>query len=73
MKDILIQLQSLFSDRFGEFENVSSKLTMVFENPFSCGIGKATNHLQITVIGLQSNDALIKLMILFEYLINNNY
>lgn len=40
MKDILIQLQTLFSDRFVEFEKVSSKLTMVFENPFRVVLAK---------------------------------
>ena len=37
MKDILIQLQNQFSERFGDFEKVSSELK-IFANPFSCDI-----------------------------------
>ncbi|CAG4990642.1 unnamed protein product [Parnassius apollo] len=57
MKDILIQLQSQFSDRFGDFEKVSSKLK-VFANPFSCDIEEVPSNLQMNMIDLQSNDVL---------------
>ncbi|CAK1597303.1 unnamed protein product [Parnassius mnemosyne] len=57
MKDILIQLQSQFSDRFGDFEKVSSKLK-VFANPFSCDIEEVPSNLQMNMIDLQSNNVL---------------
>ncbi|KAL4718418.1 hypothetical protein ACJJTC_016039 [Scirpophaga incertulas] len=57
MRDILIQLQTQFSDRFVDFEKVSSKLK-IFANPFSCDIEDVQSHLQMNVIDLQSNDAL---------------
>jgi len=57
MKDILIQLQTQCSDRFSEFEKVSSKLK-IFANPFSCDIEGVPSHLQMNVIDFQSNDAL---------------
>lgn len=52
MKDILIQIQNQFSDRFVDFEKVSSKLKM-FANPFSCYIENVPSNLQMNVI--QSN------------------
>ncbi|XP_045504708.1 general transcription factor II-I repeat domain-containing protein 2A-like isoform X2 [Colias croceus] len=57
MRDILIQLQTQFTERFHDFEKVSSKLK-IFANPFSCGIEDVPSHLQMNVIDLQSNDAL---------------
>lgn len=57
MKDVLIQIQNQFSDRFGDFEKVSSKLK-IFANPFSCDIEAVPTHLQMNVIDLQSNDTL---------------
>lgn len=57
MRDILIQLQTQCSDRFDDFEKVSSKVK-VFANPFSCDIEDVQSHLQMNVIDLQSNDAL---------------
>ncbi|CAH1173813.1 unnamed protein product [Phaedon cochleariae] len=57
MKSILIQLQNQFSDRFGDFEELSGKLK-VFTNPFSCDIEDVPSHLQMNVIDLQSNDTL---------------
>ncbi|CAH1634822.1 unnamed protein product [Spodoptera littoralis] len=57
MKDILIQLQTQFSDRFCDFEKVSSKLK-IFANPYSCDVEDVPIHLQMNVIDLQSNDTL---------------
>lgn len=56
MKDILIQLQTEFGDRFCDFEKVSSKLK-IFANPFSCDVEDVPSHLQMNMIGA-SNDAL---------------
>lgn len=57
MKDILIQLQTQFSDRFGDFEKVSSKLK-VFVNPFSSDIEEVQSNLLMNMIDFQSNDVL---------------
>ena len=43
MKDILIQLQNQFSERFADFEKVSSELK-IFANPFSCDTESFTNE-----------------------------
>nr|CAH7763466.1 unnamed protein product [Callosobruchus chinensis] len=53
MQDILIQLQTQFSDRFDDFEKVSD-----FYKSFLCDIEDVPTHLQMSVIDLQSNDAL---------------
>ena len=57
MKDILIQIQNQFSDRFGDFEKISSKLK-IFANTFSCDIEDVPSRLQMNVIDLQYNDTL---------------
>ncbi|CAG4958731.1 unnamed protein product [Colias eurytheme] len=44
MRDILIQMQTQFSDRFDDFEKVSSKLK-IFANAFSCKIENVPSHL----------------------------
>nr|CAH7754225.1 unnamed protein product [Callosobruchus chinensis] len=53
----ILQLQTQFSDRFGNFQKVSGKLK-IFTNPFSHHIEDVPAHLQMNVIDLQSNDAL---------------
>ncbi|XP_045538423.1 general transcription factor II-I repeat domain-containing protein 2A-like [Papilio machaon] len=57
MRDILIQLQNQFSDRFSDFEKVSNEMK-IFANPFSCDINDVPSHLQMNVIDLQSNNML---------------
>lgn len=57
MKNVLIQLQTEFENRFADFKKISLNME-IFQNPFAVDIDVVPSNLQMNIVDLQSNTSL---------------